>query len=73
MTAILNTVCMVAQLILTFVLAGLAIKYARDLEKAKEVGAGLVWYMQEHGLELPPPEEMSQIINEWIRKEKYND
>lgn len=55
--------------VLTFVLAAIAIKSTRDLEKAKRVGAGLVHYMTEQGLVLPPPEVMIQIINGYFREE----
>ena len=55
--------------VLTFVLAAIAIKSTRDLEKAKRVGAGLVQYMTEQGLVLPPPEVMIQIINGYFREE----
>lgn len=58
--------------VLTFVLAAIAIKSTRDLEKAKRVGAGLVQYMTEQGLVLPPPEVMIQIINGYFREEDGN-
>lgn len=59
----------VIQLVLTIVLAWIATRTARQLEKAKIVGAGLVRYMVEQGLELPPPEVMTQIINGYFREE----
>ena len=54
---------------LTIVLAVIVYSLARDLEKAKRVGAGLVMYMERQGLELPPPEVMTQIINSYWEEE----
>lgn len=54
---------------LTIVLAVIVYRLAGDLEKAKRVGAGLVMYMERQGLELPPPEVMSQIINSYWKEE----
>lgn len=54
---------------LTIVLAVIVYRLAWDLEKAKRVGAGLVMYMERQGLELPPPEVMTQIINSYWEEE----
>ena len=54
---------------LTIVLAVIVYRLAWDLEKAKHVGAGQVMYMERQGLELPPPEVMTQIINSYWEEE----
>lgn len=63
----------VIQLVLTIVLAWMAIRTARQLEKAKIVGAGLLRYMEEQGLELPAPEEMTQIIYGYCAEEDAHE
>lgn len=61
MTFILTTI----QVLLTLVLGVICIKLAHDLDESRYVGAGLLVYMEDHGLELPPPEEMRRIIDSY--------
>ena len=61
----ISTVLALVQLILASVLGVICVKLAYALEDARYVGAGLIKYMTDHGLELPPPEEMRRIIDSY--------
>lgn len=61
----MNIVLTTIQVLLTLALGVICIKLAHDLEYARYIGAGLLRYMEDHGLELPPPEEMRRIIDSY--------
>lgn len=61
----MNIVLTTIQVLLTLTLGVICIKLAHDLEKLKHICVGLIGYMEDQGLELPPPEEMRRIIDSY--------